>query len=195
MFVCGIQLQAQKYKGQQNLSFGLGWHTNGFVEKAYKNTLKPEGLSTSTMLVPSINYDMGFSDRISLGLSFSQYQVSSKFNGYTDVNSIYYNSSSNTITLNTTDFGLRILYHFGDNDDFDPYLGVKGGYSIHKYRSNVNHGFSASKLNDELGKNSTSQAFFGFRYFVSERLGFGFEFAAGQTYNAKVSLDIRLGSM
>lgn len=185
-------LHAQKYKSQQNLSFGLGWHASGFIEKTYKNNLKPTGLSTTPVLVPSFNYDFGFSDRVSLGLSYAQYQAQSSFTGYTNSANIT-NASSGKITLKNKDIGLRILFHTGDNDDLDTYLGIKTGYSINNFKSTVDHGFTNEKLKNDMGKTITYQGLLGFRYFLIENIGIGFEFAAGQTYNALGGLNIRLG--
>lgn len=192
------QAAAQKYQGQAVVTGGAGYSVTGILLGFISDGLDATGTVNSTKTPVIIGgLDYGLTDRFSLGAVYTYQGVTVKYNTYetTDVN-------GNIITV-TGDFkdrltrqsiGIRPLFHFGDNDDLDLYAGARFSYVFWNYNSdrtdvNVNDLF---KL---FGSPVKPQALFGMRYFVTENVGVGTEFALGATYFISVGLHARFGGM
>jgi hypothetical protein len=190
--MCNIA-NGQKFKGQSNLTVGAGYHTSDYIHKVYNNTFKPENLNSPAILLYALNFDMGLSDRISAGFSSSSVNVKSTYSGYTTSTGQAVIAEGSD-TYRTFDMGMRLLFHAGMNDDFDPYFGGKLGYGFRNFTTTSNHGFTSKALNNEMGKIVSSQLVAGFRYFFSERFGINIELGLGQTYNGLIGLSYRGGN-
>lgn len=183
---------AQKFKGQYAFTFAAGYHGSQFVQKTYNNTFKPTDLKTPPIVLYGINFDLGLGERFSAGITSSYIQLKSTYSGYT-------NSTGQTVvqtsteTYKSSDLGIRLLIHLGQNDDFDPYLGGKLGFSSKGFYTNSEHGFIPETLRKEMGKGITPQMVTGFKYYFSEHMGINLELGLGQAYNGLIGICYRGG--
>lgn len=190
---------AQKYQGQAVITGGAGYSVAGIFLGLLSDGLNATGVVTSTK-TPVIlgGVDYGLSDRFSLGLLYTYQGVTMKYDSYdmTDAN-------GNIITV-TGDFkdrltrqsiGLRPLFHFGDNDDLDLYAGARFSYVFWNYNSNSRNDVDVQQLFDLFGSPIKPQALFGMRYFVTDNIGLGTEFALGATYFMSFGIHARFGGM
>lgn len=192
------QAAAQKYQGQAVVTGGAGYSVTGILLGFISDGLDATGTINSTKTPVIIGgLDYGLSDRFSLGAVYTYQGVTVKYNTYetTDVNgNIITVSGDFKDRLTRQSIGIRPLFHFGDNDDLDMYAGARFSYVFWNYNSdrtdvNVNDLF---KL---FGSPIKPQALFGMRYFVTENVGLGTEFAIGATYFISVGLHARFGGM
>ena len=194
-FVAPGEVFAQKYKGQvvigANGAFSLVGLTMNLAFDAIDSV---QGLNAKTTPGLSGTVDFGITDRISLGIAHFYQGSKVTWNSYTD-------STSGNAVIFTGNFyakilrqntGVRALFHFGSNDNVDPYFGIRIGYSYWRVTSNVEN---IRRLADfaRLGNHLLPQAIFGIRYFFSPNIGVNGEFALGFPYYLSAGLNIRFG--
>lgn len=197
-FILPKQGSAQKYQGQVVITGGAGYSVTGLFLGLISDGLNATGaVSSSKTPVILGGVDYGISDRFSLGAIYTYQGVTMKYNTYefTDAN-------NNVVTV-TGDFkdrltrqsiGIRPLFHFGDNDDFDLYAGARFSYVFWNYNSDRTD-VDVQQLFDLFGSPIKPQALFGMRYFVTPNIGLGTEFALGATYFMSVGIHARFGGM
>jgi hypothetical protein len=187
---------AQKYQGQSVITGGVGFSVVGLffglVENALDATTNVNSTKTPVLLGA---YDYGLSDRFSIGVGYTYQSLTIKYDGY------YFNGSQDSlVTGNFTDrltrqnFGIRPMFHFGDNDDLDIYAGLRISMVRWNYSSS-RPDLGAGWASDLLGGASPvkAQALFGMRYFFTENIGFNTELAIGPSYFAMVGINARFG--
>jgi hypothetical protein len=190
------QASAQKFQGQIVPHVGVGYSLTGILLGVISDGLNATGAVSSTKTpVLMGGGDVGLSDRFSIGLLYTYQGVTMKYNTYEVTD-----TAGNFVTV-TGDFkdrltrqsiGIRPLFHFGDNDDFDLYVGARFSYVFWNYSSD-RVDVNVDELFKLLGSPVKPQAIFGMRYFVTENIGFGTEFAIGPTYFMSVGIAGRFG--
>lgn len=183
---------AQKFTGQGIVAFGAGSVSNKIIEDGFAKTFKPTGLSLKFKPVYNFAVDYGVSDKLSFGINLSNHESIATYTGYTGNDSITKPGSFKD-GITCIGVGIRMLYHMGDNDDFDPYFGLRGTYMSWNYKTNTPHGFKQDYIQSNLGTAIKPQIMLGFRYFFSDKFGINLEAALGQTYNTMLSLNYRFG--
>ncbi|HEU4716415.1 MAG TPA: hypothetical protein VFU15_01200 [Bacteroidia bacterium] len=186
-------MQAQKYQGQVVIGANCAFSLVGLVMNTAFNVADRGIVGLSTSVTPGLSgtVDVGVTDRFSLGVSHFYQSANAHWSTYTDNNGITHTGDFHyRITRQNT--ALRALFHFGDNDDIDPYFGIRLGYSYWSSSSNiadVDQTFDLSKFKPHLWP----QALFGVRYFFIPNLGVNAEIAAGPPYYLSVGLNARFG--
>lgn len=203
MLLAGIispkQAAAQKYRGQSVVTGGVGFSFVGLLLGVIDNTVDAatDIRSTKTPVIIGA-YDYGVSDRFSVGVGYTYQGITMRYDSYYKPN---INGSGDTIVtgdfrdrLSRQNFGIRPLFHFGDNDDLDIYAGLRLSFVRWSYNTN-RPDFDASGATRLLSGASPvkAQALFGMRYFFTENLGFNTELAIGPSYFAMVGLNARFG--
>jgi opacity protein-like surface antigen len=187
------QAEAQKYQGQvvvgANGAFSLvGLFMTSVFNVAGNNIT---GLTTHTIPGLSGTVDVGITDRFSLGIAHFYQSSNASWSSYTD-------SSGNTQTgdyhlrITRQNTAVRALFHFGDNDDLDPYFGIRLGYSYWSTNTNVpNSGYlyDAARFTGHFWP----QALFGIRYFFVPNVGVNTEIALGFPYYLSAGVNVRFG--
>jgi hypothetical protein len=190
------QASAQKYQGQIVPTVGVGYSITGLLLGSLSTTLNALGTKSTKTPVLIGGADFGVSDRFSIGLIYTYQGVSVKYNSYTAGT----DTAGNVITV-TGDFtdrltrqsiGLRPLIHFGDIDDLDIYAGARFSYVFWNYNSDRTD-VNVDDIFDLFGSPIKPQAIFGMRYFVTENIGLGTEFALGATYFMSIGINARFG--
>lgn len=192
------QAAAQKYQGQAVITGGAGYSVTGIFLGLLSEGLNATGAVTSTK-TPVIlgGLDYGLSDRFSLGAVYTYQGVTMKYTSYEkpDANGNFITVNGNfTDRLSRQSIGLRPLFHFGDNDDLDLYAGARFSYVFWNYNSDRTD-VDVSDLFKLFGSPIKPQALFGMRYFVTENIGLGTEFAIGATYFISAGIHARFGGM
>jgi hypothetical protein len=198
MLLAGIitpqQVSAQKYQGQSVVTGGVGFSVVGLFFGLIENGLDAgtEIRSTRTPVLIGA-YDYGISDRFSVGIAYSYQSLTLKYENYTDLNGNLVVGSF-TDRLTRQNFGLRPLFHFGDNDDLDIYAGLRLSlmrWSYSSDRPDISDNFATNILG---GISPVKvQGLFGMRYFFTENIGFNTELAIGPSYFAMVGINARFG--
>ncbi|MFN8714744.1 MAG: hypothetical protein ACK5Z2_17990 [Bacteroidota bacterium] len=198
MLLAGIitpqQVSAQKYQGQSVVTGGVGFSVVGLFFGLIENGLDAgtEIRSTRTPVLIGA-YDYGISDRFSVGIAYSYQSLTLKYENYTDLNGNLVVGSF-TDRLTRQNFGLRPLFHFGDNDDLDIYAGLRLSlmrWSYSSDRPDISDNFATNILG---GISPVKvQGLFGMRYFFTENIGFNTELAIGPSYLAMVGINARFG--
>lgn len=189
---------AQKYQGQAVITGGAGYSVTGLLLGFITDGVNATGTVSSTK-TPVIlgGVDYGLSDRFSLGAIYTYQGITVKYNSYETTDA---NGNSVTVVgdfkdrLSRQSIGIRPLFHFGDNDDLDLYAGARFSYVFWNYnspRTDVN----VQDLFKFFGSPVKPQALFGMRYFVTDNIGLGTEFALGATYFISVGVHARFGGM
>jgi opacity protein-like surface antigen len=183
---------AQKYQGQVVVGANGAFSLVGLVMTTTFNSLGyVQGLTTSTTPGLSGTVDFGVTDRFSIGIAHFYQSANAKWNTYQDTNGVIQAGDFHyRVTRQNT--AIRALFHFGDNDDVDPYFGVRLGYSYWKGTSNV---ADIDQLLDfgRFGSHFWPQAIFGIRYFFIPNFGVNTEVALGFPYYLSVGLNARFG--
>ena len=145
-------------KGSSMVSVGYGigniWKT--FLNDAISSSIPGITYKVTAFGPIALNYEYGFLNRFSGGITFAYSKVKGKYSGYGD---------SFTDELTITTILARANYHFGKSEKFDPYIGGGMGYVKSKY----NNDQSASR-NDVPGLLGYS-AQLGGRYYFTPSLG------------------------
>ena len=149
---------AAYYKGSSVVSVGYGigniWKT--FLNDAVNSTIPGITYKVTAFGPIALNYEYGFLNRFSGGITFAYSKVKGVYSGFGD---------SFTDELKITTILARANYHFGKSAKFDPYIGGGMGYVKSKY----NNDQSASR-NDVPGLLGYS-AQLGGRYYFTPVLG------------------------
>ncbi|MGQ0828543.1 MAG: hypothetical protein ACT4ON_09130 [Bacteroidota bacterium] len=183
-------LIAQKKLGESVITVGAGYSILGIASSINvnndTNSLLHDNFVANPFLVGS--YDIGLAEIVSLGLSYSYQSFRYTYDGYS-------RSRNNakvrfTDKFTRTNYGLRLLFHFGKKETVDMYSGIRLGYTVWGI-STDNDQYSDYKPEDAKGavpwalrvniKNThyTGQAIFGIRYFFTKNLGFNWEIGIG----------------
>jgi hypothetical protein len=200
MLLAGViapkQASAQKYQGQSVVTGGVGFSVVGLFLGLVDNALDAatDIRSTKTPVLLGA-YDYGVSDRFSIGVGYTYQSLTLKYDGYyVNGNLDSLKQGSFTDRLTRQNFGLRPMFHFGDNDDLDIYAGLRVSFLRWSYTSN-RPDIAGNWASDILGGASPikAQALFGMRYFFTENLGFNTELAIGPSYFAMIGINARFG--
>ncbi len=186
------QVAAQKYQGQVVVGVNGAFSLVGLVVTSTfhaANTIA--GVSTSVIPGISGTVDYGITDRFSLGVAQFYQGANVKWSSYQD-------SLGNTVTGNfhyrfaRNNTAIRALFHFGDNDDLDPYFGLRLGYSYWSSSTNAPniYGLDVTKL---IKPHFWPQAIFGIRYFFTANIGVNAELALGFPYYLSAGVNARFG--
>lgn len=153
-----VKNNAAYYKGSSVVSVGYGigniWKT--FLNDAVNSTIPGITYKVTAFGPIALNYEYGFLNRFSGGITFAYSKVKGVYSGFGD---------SFTDELKITTILARANYHFGRSPKFDPYIGGGMGYVKSKY----NNDQSASR-NDVPGLLGYS-AQLGGRYYFTPVLG------------------------
>jgi opacity protein-like surface antigen len=188
------QAAAQKYLGQTVVGANGAFSLVGLVLTSTFNAAdKVDGLQTRVTPGISGTVDVGLAPRFSLGGAYFIQTARADWSQYTDTAGVVH-TGDYFMRLARNNFGIRALFHFGDNDDFDPYFGVRLGMSRWTYTSNVD-GASDIGLFDERDFRTRiwPQALFGVRYFFLPFLGVNAELAIGFPYYLSTGINFRFG--
>lgn len=190
-----IHCHAQKYKGEvvinTNTAFSL---MSSFIRISFRVAdYDIKGLDTKVLPAISGTADIGVTDRISLGIGYVNQAARATLTSYTDTVADTTYITDFKFRARRNNFGLRVLLHFGNNDQIDPYFGFRVGYG----EWNVSSTETVFELYDERKfKNIvTVQAVFGARYYFLPFLGVNGEMAFGFPYFLSAGLSWKFGGM
>ncbi len=184
--------EAQKFQGQIVPFGAAGYSVAGIMFTLISDGLNAVDVKSSKTPVIIGGLDYGVSDRFSIGGVYTYQGLTAKYNAYT------VDSTGLTVTgdfkdvLSRQSIGLRPLFHFGDNDDLDVYGGARFSYVWWNYSSSRTD-VDWTNIFEGFGSPIKFQAVFGARYFFSEPVGIGMEFAFGPTYYMNIGLHARFG--
>ncbi|HEY6161692.1 MAG TPA: outer membrane beta-barrel protein [Bacteroidia bacterium] len=182
---------AQNAQGQTVITGGAGFSLAGILFTLIKDALNSSNVTSKTTPVIGGMVDYGISDHFSLGGAYTYQSVSASYTSYTKDTITYTGNFKDKISRQN--FGVRPLFHFGSNENFDTYAGARLSYTIWKYTSNARTDVSST---DFSGTSRIHfQALFGMRYFFTENIGFNFEAAVGPSYYAFFGINARFGSI
>ncbi|HLG02928.1 MAG TPA: hypothetical protein VI731_04995 [Bacteroidia bacterium] len=196
MVACSIPcaVSGQKKAMQIVPTAGVGYSITGALMGFISNGLNAVDVESSKTPVIIGGADFAVTDIFSVGGIYTYQGLTVKYNSYQ-----VEDTAGNMITI-TGDFkdvlsrqsvGVRSLFHFGQNEDFDLYSGARFSYVWWNY--NGREDFDASMLS--FGSPVKVQALFGMRYFFIPNLGIGMEFAVGATYFMSFGLNGRFGGI
>lgn len=186
---------AQKEQGQSVVSAGVGYSLVGIIFSTLKNavnTAPTSKVSSTSIPVIAVGYDYGISDKFSIGGAYTYQDLKIKYDSYQDTTTgqIFYGDYYNK--LSRQNFGVRMLFHFSNNESLDLYSGLRLGYSMWSHQTNNPSMKSGNSLDDAFFRNRIwPQAIFGMRYFFGDMLGINTEFAIGPTYFIMVGAALR----
>jgi opacity protein-like surface antigen len=191
------QAVAQKYLGQTVVGTNIGFSLVGALMSGAFNVTDRAIVGLSTRVTPGMSgtVDVGLSDRFSVGGAYFIQVATANWSSYQDTNGVthtgdfYFRATRNN-------FGLRALFHFGDNDDFDPYFGVRIGMARWTFKSNVDGYEGLGLFDDTVFRNRVlPQVCFGVRYFFLPFLGVNAEIAVGFPYYLSTGINFRFGGL
>jgi hypothetical protein len=182
--VFSTRLFAQNRPGQQVITVGSGSSALGIVLRVASTAININGQQLSITPMLSASYDNAIDSVFSLGIVYSvqSFTISQRIGTVTDKFSIVHNN-----------FAFRPLLHLtkkSEKNDF--YLGARIGYSLFNFRSTLpvnnipNEAFS-------LYGGYSFQALMGYRGYLTEDIGIGFEFGFGRPYWSSIFLCYRFG--
>ncbi len=192
------QVQAQKYLGQTvvgtNAAFSLvGGALRGIFNVADANI---EGFTTKVTPGMAFSTDVGLSPRFSMGGAYFLQVATMNWDSYTDTNGVVHNNGDYYFRASRHNFGIRALFHFGDEDDFDPYFGVRIGMARWTTSSNVPDYEDLGIFDATFFRSRVlPQVLFGVRYFFLPFLGVNAEIAVGFPYYLSTGINFRFGGM
>lgn len=186
---------AQKYKGEivvnTNTAFSL---VSSVVRISFKVAdYKIDGLDTRVTPALSGTVDVGVTDRISVGLGYFYQVARADWTTFTDTILDTVFRGDFNFRAQRSNYGLRVLLHFGNNDKIDPYFGFRTGFGQWSISTNVNDYelFDKKKFKNIF----TFQALFGVRYYFLPFLGVNGEMAFGFPYFLSAGLSWKFGGM
>lgn len=192
-------VQAQNAQGQISANAGVGVSLVGALFSAVKNNVNAQPGATVTLHstpVITAGVDYAIADHFSLGVAGSYQSFSSEYTNYT-----YTNSQGVDVTGSYKDkvtrmnFGLRPLFHFGDNENFDPYFGARISFTNWSYStSNPDPYYDFGDVYSFIGASPVKfQVLFGAHYFFNEIVGINGEVAVGPSYYLMGGLSFKFG--
>jgi len=184
LLILSVTAFSQNRPGQQTITLGAGSSAIGFALRIASPALNLNGQQLNITPMLSLGYDNAIDSVFSIGFIYSvqNFTVSQKSGNYTDKFSIVHNN-----------FAIRPLLHLtkkSEKNDF--YLGARIGYSLFNFRSTLpinnipNEAFA-------LYGGYSFQALIGYRGYVTEDIGLGFEFAFGRPYWSSLLFCYRFG--
>ena len=186
---------AQNMKGQSTVTGGVGFSLAGLLFRAIDNAADDaisnfEMKSTPGML---LHYDYGLADRFSIGAAFSYQQFKLVYTNmpYTTTAG-YEDTASWDDKVKRINFGIRPLFHFGNNEDLDMYTGVR--ISMTQWSFSSSHPdplYDDGDFYDSFNSTIRFQALFGLRYYFTPNIGFNTEFAIGTPYFLSLGANFR----
>jgi opacity protein-like surface antigen len=190
------QVAAQKYLGQTVIGTNAGFSLVGaLLTTTFNAADRVEGLDARVTPGISSTVDVGLAPRFSMGGAYFFQSASADWTQYTDTAGVVHTGEYN-MRLTRHNFGIRALFHFGDNDDFDPYFGVRIGMSKWTYTSNVDGADDLGLFDETVFRNRVlPQALFGVRYFFLPFLGVNAEIAVGFPYYLSTGINFRFGGL
>lgn len=184
---------AQKYQGQMNATAGASFSLTGLFVNAVLDAVDGAGgVNTSSLPGLNVMFDYGVSDRFSVGGAYYYQSFTSNFSSYVDTNGVTQNGDFK-VALVRQNPAVRLLFHFGDNDDLDTYAGARIGYTLWSVRSDVPANSGADFDVDAVRSAIRPQGLFGMRYFFTENIGANVELAVGAPYFMMIGLNARFG--
>ncbi|CAN5359137.1 hypothetical protein BH09BAC5_BH09BAC5_02300 [soil metagenome] len=188
--------KAQKAKGEVVVTGGAGYSIVGLLLNVINKGLNTTGTVSSSktpVILGAVDY--GITDRFSVGACYTYQGITAKYNSFTMTD-----TAGNNVTVNgdfkdritRQSIGIRPLFHFGENEDLDLYVGARFSYvfwNITSSRADV----STADVFKGFGSPIKPQFLFGMRYFFVPAVGFNAEFAIGPTYFMQVGISARFG--
>lgn len=177
---------SQTEKGQVVLTGGAGTSLVGLLFNAITNPAnKVQGeveFKSTPALLGMIDY--GIAKRFSLGFAFSYQSFSGTYSNYS-----YTNSNGIRVIgtfkdkLTRMNYAIRPLFHLGNNEELDLYIGPRIGFTKWDYTTNnadpyYNGDYDGGAFSDRV----RVQVLFGVRYFFNEHIGINGELAIGTPY-------------
>ncbi len=159
---------------------------SAFSQKNTGDAVLTVGVSRGLIITePSFNtaYDFAVANKFSLGLGLT----------YTDCTD-QINSAG---TLTRTNIGLRPLFHFGNNPNWDFYTGFRLGASFWAGSGHENDGgeFSIHVIQPGGSVIPTVQTLAGIRYLSSGRVGLNSEIAFGFPYTYSLGISVKIAKV
>lgn len=192
---------AQNAKGQSVVTAGVGVSLVGLLFNAVKNTVNSQpgaGITLSSTPVIIGAYDYGVTDKFSMGFAVSYQSFGTTYTNYT-----YTNSQNVQVTIpsykdNVTrmNFGVRPLFHLGNNPNLDTYLGARISYtSWSTSTTNPDPYYNTGSTYDFIGASPIKfQTVLGLRYFFGDLVGINMELAIGPSYYLAGGINFRFGA-
>lgn len=189
-------VQAQKYLGQTVVGTNAGFSLVGaLLTTTFNAADRVVGLNASVTPGISSTVDVGLAPRFSIGGAYFFQTAKAEWTQYTDTAG-YVQTGDYNLRLTRHNFGIRALFHFGDNDDFDPYFGLRLGMSRWTYKTNVPGADIVELFDPRVFRNRVlPQALFGVRYFFLPFLGVNAEMAIGFPYYLSAGINFRFGGL
>ncbi len=177
---------AQKEKGQSVVTVGAGASLVGILFKAITTPVNSSGGSAKFSSTPAIlaMYDFGVTDRFSIGAAFSYQSFTGTFTDWA------YDNSLGGVSVATfkdrvtrLNYAVRPLFHLGNNDDMDMYIGPRIGMTQWTFSSNnPDPYYDSGDFYDGFTSRIRVQVLYGIRYFFNEHIGLNGEIAIGTPY-------------
>lgn len=189
----GTKVKAQNEIGQTDISIGLGGSLIGVY---FSSENFAPGAESEVSGVFSVTAETAFHKNFSVGLSVSHQQLRLNYTDYQ-----WYNEDDSVFVvstfyegLNRTNIAIRALWHFNlgaFNPRFDPYLGLRSGYSLWRY----NHNSPDPDWQElDLKRNWLSyQIVLGAKAYFTDHFGVHFELGLGSPYLIDVGLNYKFG--
>ncbi len=199
LFAVGISspqlLLAQNELGKTDIGVGIGGSIIGliFVESEFGPGAEPR-----TSRVWNLTVDHAFHKNVSAGIAVSHQGLFVEYDDYQwydEVDSTFVVSSF-TEQLSRSNISIRMLFHGNlgaHNPNFDPYLGLRMGYSHWHYIHD-----SPDPPWDEDGLDLTrnwvsAQILVGAKYYATKNLGFHMELGLGSPYAVAMGVNFKFG--
>lgn len=177
---------AQNEQGKSVVTAGAGYSLVGALFKSVDNAIGSNGTVDlkSTPVICGM-YDYALADHFSIGAAFSYQSFTAVY-----TNAEYTNSQGFTVTGSWKDrvtrmnYAIRPLFHFGDNESFDHYAGVRLGFTNWGFTSdNPDPYYNTTDFYPSGFKNRLRvQTLYGMRYFFTDNIGVNLELAIGSPY-------------
>jgi opacity protein-like surface antigen len=127
-----VGLSGQAFEqGRSYISLGYGF--GNLTQAVIKAAVAENDLKYSSFGPAFLKYEYGIAEKIGIGVNVAYLNAKvSASDSYIDDNNNTVNFTE-TLKYSTTSILGRVNFHFGDNDNIDPYLGVGMGYRTAKY--------------------------------------------------------------
>jgi hypothetical protein len=189
--IAPLSVFSQKQKGEMVATAGAGWSVIGAL---FSVSDVSGDVSTSVSPVIHASFDYGLTRNMSIGAAVGYQRGVATFSDYE-----YYNSANQLVTENfewkvsILNIGARALFHYGRNEDFDMYSGVRFGYrNINSEYETTDTSFDDTAF-ENLGSLGFQLVAFGARGYFTPNLGFNAELAFGSPYFIMGGLNYRFG--
>ena len=187
--IAPLSVFSQKQEGEMVATAGAGWSLLGAIF-----SLSDVSGETSTTVTPVFHasFDYGLTRNMSIGAAFGYQKATVSYNDY-----VYYNSNNQEITedfdwsVSRLNIGARVLFHYGSNENFDMYSGMRLGFqSFTSEFDTTDPSFDSDFKGGTLGFQLVA---FGARGYFTPNIGFNAEVALGSPYFVMGGLNYRFG--